>query len=192
MKIVWAISLSLAAITAQAADKTEQRRNFEGLEKRLDAMRPGTPKFEQGIQGLITRYNTGFMNQDLEAILACLDQSFFKITMETSRYPLDPINWRPDLFHRGENEVKEWLETYLKVSVPFKNEITFSQVSYTGNTGIAVTTETGQRGPLTWDNMTNVWLIGKVADKWKIQGIFVGSMAPLVGHTSDSSMPIAD
>ena len=150
MKILLVISLSFVAFATQAENKDSQVNNedkinmslkdvdasvieiFKNIHKRRNKPLPGTPefekRFEKSIPGLITRYNNGFINQDLEAVLSCLGQSFFKITMQEGPHP---AVWRPDLFHSGD-DLKEWVESYLNIR-PYENQITVQRVKPNGN-----------------------------------------------------------
>ena len=206
MKMLLAISLSLVAIATQAEDKAGRVNNEDEIDIRakdtlerdydkllkegFNQLRPGTPEFEKSIRGVITRYNNGFINQDLEAVLSCLDQSFFKITMQEGTHP---AHWRPDLLHSGD-DLKEWIESYLNIR-PYENQITYHQITYqgatlSGNLGIAHTVEIGRRGPMTWNRAKNIWILGKVDGELKIRGIFVGQANPLT-DTSHNTQPPA-
>ena len=170
MKKLWVVFLCFVALAAQAedeADQAEEKRTTQFEE--LQASLKRSEIEGQKIKDLLIRYSDGFKSQNKNQILSCLAPSFFKITTVEGD---PPSEWRPDFFHAGDSAIEEWLDAYLKVSVPYENDILFRGIKGgTHDLALIFTEETGRRGPVVWEGITNVWILGKVNGEWRIQGI---------------------
>ena len=171
MKTVSTMLVFLVVLSAQA----DENANLASL-KNVSSFLPADPEHAE-IENLIHRYSDGIRDQDVDAILSCLGPSFFKFRLDENKPQLTadhhPRTWQPELFLFGEGDFRDWLETYVRVSVPYENSITFKG-SGSGYFGLdrVITEETGRSGHVTWDKVQNTWIVGKIEGQWKILGLF--------------------
>ena len=123
MKTVSTMLVFLVVLSAQA----DENANLASL-KNVSSFLPADPEHAE-IENLIHRYSDGIRDQDVDAILSCLGPSFFKFRLDENKPQLTadhhPRTWQPELFLFGEGDFRDWLETYVRVSVPYENSITF-------------------------------------------------------------------
>ena len=176
LKTLPAILILMASFPVKASEDShlEALESLRALHQKLRVGWRDSPAVK-----LINRYNAGFRDQDVEAILSCIAPTFFKFTLDETLAPpglkVDhhPRTWRPSLFLAGDSDLRDRLTTYVKFSAPYENHVTFRKFGSGTSLQSIVTEETGRRGPVTWVKRKSTWIVVKIKGEWKILGLFV-------------------
>jgi hypothetical protein len=118
---------------------------------------------------VVRAYHSGLAAERAEQTVHALSRELFMWNGGSSD---DPVMWQPHLYLADE-AIDQWVTEMVEFAGPHENVVAFLNTDIRGDSGIVVTSETGNNKFRSWTNESVVYLLGRTGGDWKIVGLFV-------------------